>query len=424
MIGPPNYFQYLSANLNNYAAFAQTHQYRRKVLFVGANDGFLHAFDAGVWDRDNGGTFDDTWDLGTGREIFAYAPSPIMSRQLPGAAEHPAASAVLRGRLDGQGGRLHRSGAQGDPTPDPPHLAERHRGRPAPGRQLRLGPRRDAARQDRRARRQDGVQGQRARLLEWRRRPAAVRPARRPATIPRSSGRSTDNAIPRMGQTWSRPTVGRIRVLDGGTGASKDKYVAIFGGGFDPNFRPGDPLVMADQVCPPTCPARKATAGRSIYIVDVETGKILSKITQGNDSAVGHRGLRADAGSARRRGLRRRRLPRRGLHRRRQRPDVARRPDAGRGVQPRHLQQLRHVDANGQRLHAVPASTTRRRPTARRPRRSRSSRSSRIRPSYLVNGGVRPSARHRVRHRRPRRARADRTPRSSGSTTSSTTTRA
>ena len=95
----------------------------------------------------------------------------------------------------------------------------------------------------------------------------------------------TDNSIPRMGQTWSRPTIGRIQVLDAGT--IKDKYVAIFGGGFDPNYRPGDPLILADQVCPPTCPARPATSGRSLYIVDIETGKILSKLSDGDDSGVG-----------------------------------------------------------------------------------------------------------------------------------------
>ena len=57
------------------------------MVFVGANDGFMHAFDAGVFDRDDdpgfvGPTashpFNDTFDLGTGREIFAYAPNSIM----------------------------------------------------------------------------------------------------------------------------------------------------------------------------------------------------------------------------------------------------------------------------------------------------------------------------------------------------------
>src|SRR5262245_21517464 len=95
----------------------------------------------------------------------------------------------------------------------------------------------------------------------------------------------TDNSIPRMGQTWSRPTLGRIRVLDGTT--MKDKFVAIFGGGFDPSFRPGDSIILADQVCPPTCPARPATRGRAVYIVDIETGQILSKLTTGDDSAAG-----------------------------------------------------------------------------------------------------------------------------------------
>ena len=62
MVEPPRYFQYLSANLAPrtsssttgmpYLDFANLHEKRRRVLLAGANDGFLHAFDGGVWGRD------------------------------------------------------------------------------------------------------------------------------------------------------------------------------------------------------------------------------------------------------------------------------------------------------------------------------------------------------------------------------------
>jgi Tfp pilus tip-associated adhesin PilY1 len=88
---------------------------------------------------------------------------------------------------------------------------------------------------------------------------------------------------PKMGQTWSKPTVGRIKIINGAS--FEDRYVAVFGGGYDANFKPGNTVVPANLPCPPTCPAVPATAGRAIYIVDVETGKILYKGTSGVDDA-------------------------------------------------------------------------------------------------------------------------------------------
>jgi type IV pilus assembly protein PilY1 len=76
-----------------------------------------------------------------------------------------------------------------------------------------------------------------------------------------------------MGETWSRPVVGRIKVLNGASFV--DKYVAIFGGGFDPNFTQGVNVQATD----------KTTRGRAIYIVNVETGSVVYKGTQGVDDA-------------------------------------------------------------------------------------------------------------------------------------------
>ncbi len=93
VIEPPRYFQYLSMNLapngpgSEYLDVrrAATSK-RRKVVFVGSNDGFLHAFDAGVWNGDTT-NFPGAFDLGSGREIFAYAPrAAFIGRQVPVAA--------------------------------------------------------------------------------------------------------------------------------------------------------------------------------------------------------------------------------------------------------------------------------------------------------------------------------------------------
>jgi type IV pilus assembly protein PilY1 len=79
-----------------------------------------------------------------------------------------------------------------------------------------------------------------------------------------------------MGDTWSRPVVGRIRISN--AGVFEDRYVAIFGGGFDPSHKPGDPIRLTDEL---VAPFRKATRGLSIYVVDIETGKIIYKASAG-----------------------------------------------------------------------------------------------------------------------------------------------
>ena len=65
---------------HDYQLYMEKHAKRRRVALVGANDGMLHAFDAGFWDRDDGGTYDNQHDLGTGTELFAYVPEAISDK--------------------------------------------------------------------------------------------------------------------------------------------------------------------------------------------------------------------------------------------------------------------------------------------------------------------------------------------------------
>jgi Tfp pilus tip-associated adhesin PilY1 len=65
------------------------------------------------------------------------------------------------------------------------------------------------------------------------------------------------NGFPDLGQTWSVPTIGRIRVVE--SGKVVDKFVAIFGGGMD-----------ADSKLSPK-------RGNWLYMVDVETGRAIYK---------------------------------------------------------------------------------------------------------------------------------------------------
>jgi Tfp pilus tip-associated adhesin PilY1 len=94
-----------------------------------------------------------------------------------------------------------------------------------------------------------------------------------PSNYPTVLWELTDTITPTMGETWSRPVVGRIKVGDGTSFV--DAHVAIFGGGFDPGFTPGTEVLAGDTT----------TSGRAIYIVNVETGVVVSKFTQGVDDA-------------------------------------------------------------------------------------------------------------------------------------------
>jgi len=79
VVGPPNDYRYYLNNVHNYfSTFMSPRHHRRRVAFVGSNDALFHAFDAGFYDRDDGGRWDDTFDLGTGTELFAYVPHAVV----------------------------------------------------------------------------------------------------------------------------------------------------------------------------------------------------------------------------------------------------------------------------------------------------------------------------------------------------------
>ena len=63
-----------------YSAFARSNRTRQRVVYVGANDGMLHAFDAGT-------ATDGVYSEGTGEELFAFVPAEVV-KNLP-ALTHP-----------------------------------------------------------------------------------------------------------------------------------------------------------------------------------------------------------------------------------------------------------------------------------------------------------------------------------------------
>lgn len=60
----------------SFSAFRNANANRARRVYVGANDGMVHAFDAGTYDTATG----KFPDVGTGKEVFAYIPSMLIPR--------------------------------------------------------------------------------------------------------------------------------------------------------------------------------------------------------------------------------------------------------------------------------------------------------------------------------------------------------
>ncbi|HVR97390.1 MAG TPA: hypothetical protein VMW27_12295 [Thermoanaerobaculia bacterium] len=253
-----------------YRCFVKRHEQRRKMLAVASNDGQLHFFDAGIWEGTlTKGKFND----GTGTELFSFIPRlslPVLrdlaetSKQIFGLDSTP---------------RIEEAFIDPEHT-GTPNASERE------WRTVLLGGFREGGDPISSSRMLDFVSGYYALDLTQ---PDTLNSSNLPPAgqvIPTclsldnqvKSGCSTrfpsllweftdsllgarmdedDNGYPDLGETWSVPTVGRIKVLV--NNAPVDKYVAIFGGGMDADSK--------------SAPRR----GNWLYIVDIETGKTLYK---------------------------------------------------------------------------------------------------------------------------------------------------
>jgi hypothetical protein len=79
VLGQPNNSILFSANIDNYQTFAAAQRFRRKVLYFGSNDGELHALDLGtVQQGTSSGKPAWIFGNGTGNEIFSFIPRTVM----------------------------------------------------------------------------------------------------------------------------------------------------------------------------------------------------------------------------------------------------------------------------------------------------------------------------------------------------------
>ncbi len=79
VLGQPADSLLFTGNVNGYQTFSAAQQFRRKVVYVGSNDGQLHAFDAGtVKLGTESGSAAWVFGAGTGNEIFSFVPRAVM----------------------------------------------------------------------------------------------------------------------------------------------------------------------------------------------------------------------------------------------------------------------------------------------------------------------------------------------------------
>ena len=286
--GGPSNSLFFANNVNGYREFAQKHRFRRKMLVVGANDGQLHVFDAGVFrDKNDDGVADtnpllaaavrEGFDNGSGRELFAFVPRaalPTIKDLFAGSNRNR--TWLVDGTVTVADVRIDPSFV-GVPNPedalDPPNGPN--------WRTVLIGGMReggsayyalDITQPDKI---DDGVDQLPKVESGSTYLPSCLAGGSPcgPVPFPSQLWEFTDSVyVPSTGelhrlnedlaagndlndlaQTWSIPNIGRIRVVE--SGSPVDKYVAVFGGGL----------------------STSNLAGNWLYMVDIETGQAIYK---------------------------------------------------------------------------------------------------------------------------------------------------
>lgn len=269
IIGSPQNSTYFREAFPGYSDFAKQQQNRRKVLVVGANDGLLHAFDAGQYRLQPGATTGE-FTNGTGLELWSFAPRSML-RTINNLATDTA----------------HRWGVDGSAVVADAFLDPKHDGDPTPADRewrtvvvsgLREGgsayfaldittpdPMELNDELDRYVPYFNPTAGKPPVVAKCANNLGGAEDVPCHDEVPypavlwefRDDSDEDGNGIADLGETWSTPNVGaiKIQVWDGSTFKTETRYVMIFGGGFDSS----------------------GLTGNWLYMVDLETGKTIYK---------------------------------------------------------------------------------------------------------------------------------------------------
>jgi type IV pilus assembly protein PilY1 len=221
----------------SYGAFRTTYATRTKVIYAGANDGFLHGFHAGDWQTSPPAT-QAGYDRGTGAELFGFMPWPARrnirymatesgsrtyyfvdgspavadvwfystATQTAKASDGSEWRTVLMGGLRQGGNAYYALDVTNPSSPSYP-----------------------------------------AYLWEF---PAEGSPS---------------SLTSYMGQTWGQPIITKIKVRI--AGQAYERWVAIVSGGYDKTSDPNDAVNYSAS----------SKAGRAIFVIDLKTGRILGQ---------------------------------------------------------------------------------------------------------------------------------------------------
>lgn len=211
VVGPPNRI----FNDRDYQEFAKDNVGRQSIVYVGANDGLLHAV-----------------ALDTGAELFAYVPRPLFSKLAkltqPGYGSDPPHTNYVDGPIAEGDAYLGAAGWSSVVV---------------------------------------GALGAGAQAVY------AIRSPNKPSEITPDLHLwdFTDQDDPDMGYVFGKPSIVRVRMYDGST-----RWVAVFGNGYNSSEDDGERAQGCDHG---EQDSGSTACGQAVlYVVDIETGRLIAKL--------------------------------------------------------------------------------------------------------------------------------------------------
>ncbi len=236
------------------AQFRLNYKTRDRNIFVGSNDGFLHAFNAGAW---NAIATPPAYGAGTGNEVFGFMPYTARTK----AKELPRDSGVRDFYTVDGSPRVSDVWFYTTPTVNT-QLVNGSEWRSILISGMRQGGKQLFALDITDPSRAAGVSCPNSRSPSNTGYPCYL------WEFPRENAPAADKAI--MGESWSEPVITKIKLrvnANNNGGAGFERWVAIVAGGYDKTGNPNDKANYNAQ----------ALAGRALMIIDVQTGKLIAK---------------------------------------------------------------------------------------------------------------------------------------------------
>jgi len=268
-------------NEDAYGAFAIANRERSRIIYAGANDGFLHGFNAGDWQNFEADGITPLnppgHDRGTGVEVMGFMPYGIrqVAKELPKKMTFPRAMETVDGSPVVSDVWFYRDLNGSDELGDVNKtLTEADKVKEQWRTVIMTGLR-------------EGGRTYSALDVTYPPKTGDATPSDYPLYLwefpcENCSGMDVENPgtsveAARMGNTWSDPIITRVKVKSqfGSDPEGYERWVAIFGAGYagcgDPYSGQYGDAVLCDTS------GSEIPRGRAIYMVDITTGEVLAK---------------------------------------------------------------------------------------------------------------------------------------------------